>query len=376
MEVKPGYKQTEVGVIPGGLGCCHGTHFGDLRLPLFVAARQEPARRSTMMSTVTDYAAVRTPNVRNGRFVREGLRFTDEKSFAEWTARAIPQIGDILITREAPLGEVCLVPPDLRVCLGQRMMLYRPDPDNVVTGFLLHVLSSSGVQENLQKKIGGSTVGHARVADIRNLQIPLPPKKAEQRAIADVLGDADALVESLELLIAKKSHLKKAAMQRLLTGRTRLPGFHGEWEVKSLFDLAERKKELFDDGDWIEAEFLTDKGIRLAQTGNIGEGYFADKDTRKYISAESFKKLRCKEIQVGDLLICRLAEPAGRACILPDIGEDRMITAVDVTIFRPPASLTDRRFLVNVFNTLGWFQSVNERCGGTTRTRIARGQLE
>ena len=73
-----------------------------------------------------------------------------------------------------------------------------------------------------------------------------------------------------------------------------------------------------------------------------------------------------------DLSPCRAG---GRACILPDIGEDRMITAVDVTIFRPPASLTDRRFLVNVFNTLGWFQSVNERCGGTTRTRIARGQL-
>jgi len=148
-----------------------------------------------------------------------------------------------------------------------------------------------------------------------------------------------------------------------------------DWDARSLFDLANRRKELFDDGDWIEAEYLTDGGIRLVQTGNIGEGHFTDKESKKYISAESFTKLGCKDLQVGDILICRLAEPAGRACILPDIGEERVITAVDVTIFRPPSSNVDRRYLVNAFNTRRWFQSVNERCGGSTRTRIARGEL-
>jgi type I restriction enzyme S subunit len=147
-----------------------------------------------------------------------------------------------------------------------------------------------------------------------------------------------------------------------------------DWDTIALLDLAERKKELFDDGDWVEAEFLTDQGIRLIQTGNIGEGRFIDKYSKKYISAEAFKKLRCKDLQVGDILICRLADPAGRACILRDIGEDRMITAVDVTIFRPPA-IADRRFLVSVFTTSWWFQTVAERCGGSTRTRISRGEL-
>ena len=178
-------------------------------------------------------------------------------------------------------------------------------------------------------------------------------------------------VASLNALV--EGHLRQ--MQQLLTGQNRLPGFSGKWEVRSLFEIAERKKELFDDGDWVEAEFLTDKGVRLVQTGNIGEGYFAEKEAKKYISAESYKKLRCKELRVGDVLICRLAEPAGRTCILPDIGEERVITAVDVTIFRPSASFVDRRFLVYVFNTPQWYQAVSERCGGTTRTRIARGQL-
>jgi type I restriction enzyme, S subunit len=181
---------------------------------------------------------VRTPNVRNGKFVRDELRFTDKQSFREWTARAIPQIGDILITREAPLGEVCLVPSDVRVCLGQRMMLYRPDRDKVDGHFLLYALMSSGVQNNLLKKIGGSTVGHAKVGDIRNLQVPIPPTKPEQEAIAEALSDAVALIDSLRQLLAKKRHLKQGATQDLLSGKKRLPGFSGEWEMKRLGDVA------------------------------------------------------------------------------------------------------------------------------------------
>ncbi len=148
-----------------------------------------------------------------------------------------------------------------------------------------------------------------------------------------------------------------------------------EWTEGSLLDLAERRKDLFDDGDWVEAEYLTSEGVRLVQTGNIGVGEFIEKENKKYISPESFAKLRCKDLNVADILICRLAEPAGRACILPDLGEGRVITAVDVTIFRPPTHVADRNFLVNVFSTSQWFREVNDRCGGSTRTRISRGEL-
>ena len=147
------------------------------------------------------------------------------------------------------------------------------------------------------------------------------------------------------------------------------------WVKYSILDLAENKKELFDDGDWIEAEFLTDNGIRLIQTGNIGEGEFIDKQNKKYISEDSFVILRCKELLIGDILICRLADPAGRACILPNICEDKIITSVDVSIFRPKQELTNRDFLVACFSTATWFNEIRERCGGSTRTRIARSEL-
>ena len=148
-----------------------------------------------------------------------------------------------------------------------------------------------------------------------------------------------------------------------------------DWSSCSLFWLAGESKSRFDDGDWVEAEFLTDSGVRLLQTGNVGVGEFIDKGARKYIADESFDLLRCKEVCPGDLLICRLAEPAGRACIVPDLAERRMITAVDVTIFRPVPGLADSAFLLHVFGTQRWFKDVSDRCGGSTRSRIARGQL-
>ena len=212
------------------------------------------------------------------------------------------------------------------------------------------------------------------MGNLRKIAFPRP-HLIEQKAIAEALSDADALIESLDQLIAKKRQIKQGAMQELLTGKRRLPGFSGDWEDRSLFELAGGRKELFDDGDWIESEHITEDGIRLIQTGNIGVGSFIEKGEKKYISEESFGSLRCKEIKQGDLLICRLAEPAGRACVLPELGESKTITSVDVTIFRPPLSVANRVFLANVFSTAYWFNEVSDRSGGTTHKRISRGSL-
>jgi type I restriction enzyme S subunit len=260
--VKDVYKQTEVGVIPEDWEIATGAQVCELVV--------DCKNRTPPVVDSSEFAVVRTPNVRGGKFVREDLRFTDERSFGEWTARAVPRVGDILITREAPLGEVCLVPGDIKVCLGQRMMLYRPDREKTDSAFLLYALMSTAVQNNLQKKVGGSTVGHAKVDDIRGLQVPFPPTKAEQGAIADALSDADALIESLEQLIAKKRDLKQGAMQELLTGKKRLPGFSCDWAVKRLEELAQLYQPVT-----ISADVFTAHGYPVYGANGV-VGYYSD----------------------------------------------------------------------------------------------------
>ena len=132
---------------------------------------------------------------------------------------------------------------------------------------------------------------------------------------------------------------------------------------------------LFTDGDWIESKDQSDSGIRLIQTGNIGNGEFLYKnDKAKYISEDTFKRLNCTEVFPDDILISRLPEPVGRGCIIPDIGE-RMITAVDCTICRVNAKLIDRKYFCYFLESNTYKTQLEQHVTGTTRKRISRKNL-
>jgi type I restriction enzyme, S subunit len=143
------------------------------------------------------------------------------------------------------------------------------------------------------------------------------------------------------------------------------------WQIKNLKEVC----EVFDDGNWIESKDQSPDGIRLIQTGNIGEGVFKDRaEKARYISESTFKQLRCTEIMEGDCLVSRLPDPVGRSCILPDTGE-KMITAVDCTILR----FNHKQILPKFFNFYSqsddYLITVAKECTGTTRNRISRGNL-
>ena len=154
------------------------------------------------------------------------------------------------------------------------------------------------------------------------------------------------------------------------TPKIRFKGFTDDWEQRKLESLC----DVFMDGDWIEAKDQSNAGIRLVQTGNVGTTKYLNKENnQKWISEETFERLHCKEIYSGDILISRLPEPAGRACIVPELGT-RMITAVDCTIVRT-AKEYDSKYLVQYLSTTMYFKIVNSFLGGGTRQRISRGNL-
>jgi type I restriction enzyme S subunit len=366
MEVSPGYKHTEMGVIPADwdlkpLGDCAFFRTGPFGSALHKS----------------DYIVDGVPVINPMHIIDGRIKPTRAMSITESAAKSLEDFrlkaGEVIIGRRGDMGRCAVVLPEQAgwLCGTGSMIIHGRGLDE---RFLQRVLSSPRAIASIEEASVGSTMVNLNQGTLARLKIQCPTE-SEQHAIAAALSDVDTLLAGLDRLIAKKRDLKQAAMQQLLTGRTRLPGFQGEWEVTTLFDLAERKKELFDDGDWIESEHITAYGIRLIQTGNIGVGRFVEKDARKFIYEESFTSLRCKQLKIGDLLICRLADPAGRACVLPDIGEDRVVTSVDVTIFRPSLERVDRDFLANLFSTPAWFRAVSDRSGGTTHKRISRGAL-
>lgn len=353
--VAQGYKQTEVGVIPddwevktlGEIGNC------------FIGLTYSPidVRESGTL-------VLRSSNIQNNL-----LRF-DDNVFVDCLIpeKLINQEKDILIcVRNGSrnlIGKCALIEGSaVGQTFGAFMSVYRSS----FNSYIIHLFRSLIIKKQIDEHLG-ATINQITNKSLNSFQIPIPPTLSEQTAIATALSDTDSLISSLEGLIAKKRNIKQGAMTTLLSPKE-------GWEVKSIFQLADNKKELFDDGDWIEAEHITDDGIRLIQTGNIGIGKYVEKGIKKYIYETSFYKLKCKPLIEGDLLICRLADPAGRACVLPDLKETKVITSVDITIFRPRKEVVNRVFLVNYFSTSKWFQQVIEKVGGTTHKRISRGSL-
>ena len=132
---------------------------------------------------------------------------------------------------------------------------------------------------------------------------------------------------------------------------------------------------LFVDGDWIESKDQSESGIRLIQTGNIGEGSFIEKDGKeRYISVDTFNRLGCTEIYSGDILISRLPEPVGRGCIIPQ-KEERLITAVDCTICRINEDIVDKRYFCYYLQSPMYYTQLEKSVTGTTRKRISRKNL-
>ncbi|MBR1366343.1 restriction endonuclease subunit S [Bradyrhizobium ottawaense] len=158
---------------------------------------------------------IRTTNVRDGRMNLNDQKFVDQKIYEIWSARCTPEPGDILITREAPMGEVCLIPAGEQICLGQRMMLARLVPDTIDRNFMLYSLRDPKLMDRVQDKPIGATVQHLRVGGVETLLIPVPPL-AEQRRIVAKLDAMMALCDRLEASLATTAEARRRLLDALL----------------------------------------------------------------------------------------------------------------------------------------------------------------
>ncbi len=217
--MKPGYKQTEMGVIP--------KEWEVRFLPEVLRFRGGKAHEQHVSE--------------NGRYVCVNSKFisTDGKVRKYSTANfCAAKTGDILmVMSDLPngraLAKAYLVEANDIYAVNQRicaLTVYRDCPE-----YFFYVLNR---HPYFLKFDDGVSQTHLLNHVFLKCPIPVPPRVAEQRAIATALSDVDALLGALDRLIAKKRDLKQAAMQQLLTGKTRLPGFHGEWVVKRLDEIA------------------------------------------------------------------------------------------------------------------------------------------
>jgi type I restriction enzyme S subunit len=251
MELKSGYKQTEVGVIPEDWSVVDYVSFGQVI----------DGDRGIHYPGADDLRdAGHCLFLNAGNVTRSGFRFADCQFISAEKDRKLNKgklmRGDVVLTTRGTLGNFAYFSDEIpfeHIRINSGMVILRNMLPAVSNAYQYLVLRSRIVASQIERLSFGSAQPQLTVKGISTLKIPLPPTKAEQEAISEALSDTDALIESLEHLIAKKCQIKQGALQELLTGKKRLPRFETkpgykqtevgvipkEWEVRPLVDIAE-----------------------------------------------------------------------------------------------------------------------------------------
>ncbi|MDY4568013.1 MAG: restriction endonuclease subunit S [Alloprevotella sp.] len=257
--------------------------------------------------------------------------------------------GNVLFSKLRPYLNKVVIPDEPGLATTELVPL-RPKGDILNKIFFSHLLRGDQFVNFANDIAGGTKMPRMPLSELRKFECILPPMEEQMKFVA----------------IAE------------LADKSKFVGFKSQFI--EMFGECQRKEKLsslcetFIDGDWIESKDQSEDGIRLVQTGNVGYGYFKDKeDKSRYISEETFNRLHCTEIFAGDILVSRLPDPIGRACIIPE-GIGRMITAVDCSIIRLKDVILPEYF-ISYTMTSTYSAQINEVTTGTTRRRVSRANL-
>ena len=328
-KVPVGYKRTEVGVIPTDWSV---SSIGDLFEYLRTASNSRADLGETGAIAYVHYGDIHT------RF-RHSIDFSRDNVPCLLTGKSVTATrlrdGDLIVADasedEAGVGKSVEVRNlgEIEAVSGLHTFLLRAKDRRVHTGYRGYLLEKEPVKGQLLRLATGLKVFGISKRALRDVLIPLPTP-VEQRAIAEALSDVDGLIQSLDALIAKKRAIKQAAMQQLLTGKVRLPGFSGAWERRRLGDIG-----FFAKGRGIKRDDVSDEGVPCIRYGELYTRY-KDYVFNPIARVPLTVALESLPIKTGDLLFAgsgETSEEIGRCAAY--LGEEQVYVGGDVVVLTP-----------------------------------------
>jgi type I restriction enzyme S subunit len=338
----------------------------------------------------TPYKMVRTTNIRNGRVDLSDCKYVEKETFEKWTRRAAVLDSDVLLTREAPIGEVGYVQGAETIFLGQRIMQYRANPGVLHSRFLLYAFLSPKLRQQFGAHEGsGSVISHIRVGDCFKFQIPLPDLD-EQRRIAHVLGTLDDKIENNRKTAKTLEAMAQAIFQSWFVDfdpvRAKMAGESKESICKRL-KLTPEILDLFPDrlvdselGEIPEGwEIGTLESLAALVTDSVSPGRSPNTVFEHY-SIPAFDVGRMPAMELGEsiksnkylvkqnaVLVSKL-NPHTPRIWLPSIGKIPAICSTEFMQFVPP-TLGDRSYLYCLMNSQSMQEEVLKHVTGSTGSR-------
>ena len=372
------FKQTEVGMIPSDWMC---RSLGELcKVQNGYAFRSE--KFATLGNTVIRISDIEDSKVSLKNTVKYPLSEQIPNQF-------VVRKGNFLIAMSgATTGKIGLYENANPALINQRVGRFDvTKKEELEPIFLFHLLRGDIFTSFLQESLATGAQPNISGKQIESCKIPLPSTIEEQQRIANALSDVDTLIANLEKLIAKKKNIKQGAMQQLLTGKKRLPGFAPakqtykqtelgqiptDWEFVPVSELA---KDMADGpfGSNLKKEHYTsDPQARIIQLSNIGENGWEDENT-KYTTFEHAKTIaRCIVPKEESILVAKMM-PAGRAIICPKI-EKQYVLGSDVIRITANEKLNSKYFVYASKSDV-YLKQISDNTQGSTRQRTSISKL-
>lgn len=314
---------------------------------------------------------------KQGKYITYTEKFITKLGLKESSVSLIPE-NAVLLCCTASVGAIAI--NKIRLTTNQQFnALVVKNSDQLLVEYLYYWFLAN--MDTLKSLGRATTIDYVSMSKLKDMALQLPSLE-KQRQLVEKLDRAFTEIDVLEGNLEQSDVKFSQFMQSLLSVAFTFNVVNDEPSDSSAKGSLEMKlvplKDIctvFGDGDWIESKDQSNEGIRLIQTGNVGSGVFKDRiEKARWISEDTFKRLRCTEISEGDVLISRLPDPVGRACLLPTL-EHKAITAVDCSIVRFDANKMDSKFFVYYSLSSEYASAIEPLISGSTRQRISREKL-
>lgn len=321
MEVRPGYKQTEVGVIPEDWAV---STIGDQSL-IFGRIGFRGYTVDDIVDEGDGAIAINPSNISDGKAVFEKCTYVSWHKYEESPEIKIDEGDVILVKTGSTVGKTAMVKKlPGKATLNPQVVVFKKL--RACPAFFAYMVGFPVIQQQITEAVVGGAVPTLSQRLVAEFKLPLPPLR-EQRAIAEALSDVDGLLGGLDRLIAKKRDLKQAAMQQLLTGQTRLPGFSREWELKRLGDHV----AFLRNGVNSRAELLPEGPVKYLHYGDV----HACKDVfiapNELPSLPDAKAASLDRLRDGDLIFADASEDVAgisKSVEIKDVGNTEVVSGL------------------------------------------------
>ena len=305
---------------------------------------------------------IRTGDIKGSNIDFQNVRYI-QGEFHEKNKKSQLKKGDILIARHGSSGHAVIYDSTLEAN-ALNIVIVRINPEVIDRRYLVYLLDSEMIQKQIQELSAGSTQNVLNTRQIAKLQLLLPESR-EQVIIADVLSSVDGLISSLQKLVEKKKAIKQGAMQELLTGKKRLPGFSGEWNEGCIGDYCRCIRGVSYNGGTDLFPDENSYSFRLLRANNIQNGNFVPNDVQ-------FVKKSCvseeQVLHTNDILVCMAngSKPlVGKNCFL-NVRNGVYTFGAFMGCIRARTPSTCMKYIFQIMNSTTYWENISLLLSGSS----------